>query len=178
MKIAHRKYLLTLTLPLLLLAPMYPSVSVWIFKMREPSFQVPIAVSGPLQIRSDPYGSGLFGARRSGGRKHRGVDLVAPVGSRAVASKSGTAMIGRKKNGMGRYVEVRHPDGWMSRYGHLKSITIRDRQRVRRGDAVGTVGKSGNAKRRIIQPHLHFEVWNEKEEPLDPLAFLETTNDP
>jgi murein DD-endopeptidase MepM/ murein hydrolase activator NlpD len=74
---------------------------------------------------------------------------------------------------MGRYVEIRHPDGWLSRYGHLKSIAIRDRQRVHRGDAVGAVGKSGNAGRRLIRPHLHFEVWDDKGNPVDPLGVME-----
>ena len=168
-----RKYFLTLLLPIILLVPAYPAFSVWFFKMREPNFQVPLAVAGTLQIREDPYGSGLFGAKRSGGRRHLGVDLVAPVGTRVVAARSGRAFIGRKRNGMGRYVEVRHPDGWLSRYGHLKTIAIRDGQRIRRGAFVGTVGKSGNARRRLIQPHLHFEVWDARGNPVDPLELIE-----
>lgn len=157
----------------LFLLPIYPAFCLQLFKIREPMFRVPIARSSPIQIRKDPYGSGFFGAPRNGGRRHNGIDLVAPVGTRVLAAKSGIAVIGRKKNGMGRYVEVRHPDGWMTRYGHLKEIRIRDRQRVRRGDGLGTVGKSGNARRRRMQPHLHFEVWNQKRQAVDPLTVME-----
>lgn len=162
------------TVPILLLIPAYPSISLAIFRFREPTFESPLALAGPLQIRKDPYGSGYFGARRNGGRRHRGVDLLAPVGTPVVAAKSGRASLGRTKNGMGRYVEVRHPDGWMTRYGHLKEIRIRDRQRVRRGRLLGTVGKTGNAKRRIIQPHLHFEVIDPRGKFVDPLGLIGT----
>ncbi len=162
---------------LLLLIPAYPALSMQAFKLREPTFLAPLAVQGPLKIRRDPYGSGEFGARRRGGRPHRGVDLLAPMGTPIVASKSGRAMIGRRHNGMGRYVEVRHPDGSMTRYGHLRQISIRDGQRVWRGAVLGTVGKTGNAGRRLIQPHLHFEVWSEAGVPVDPLPVMEAKDE-
>lgn len=168
----YRLALLAIAFPIFLL-PIYPAFCLQLFKIREPLFRVPVALSSPIQIRDDPYGSGLFGAPRNGGRRHNGIDLVAPVGTRVLAAKSGMAVIGRKRNGMGRYAEVRHPDGWVTRYGHLKEIRIHDRQRVHRGDCLGTVGKSGNARRRRMQPHLHFEVWNEKKEVLDPLTVME-----
>ncbi len=160
-------------LPILLLLPNFSSLSIRLFKLREPTFAVPLKLDSAIQIREDPYGSGFFGAPRNGGRRHRGVDLVAPVGTPVVAAKSGIAMIGRVHNGMGRYVEIHHPDGSMTRYAHLKQLFIHDRQRVRRDKPIGTVGKSGNARRRSIQPHLHFEVWNEHGVPVDPLTVME-----
>lgn len=165
---------LVFTLLLLVVAPAYPAISLQIFKLREPTFLTPLKITGPLQIRNDPYGSGFFGAARSGGRSHRGVDLMAQVGTPVLASKSGRAWIGRKKNGMGHYVEVRHPDGTKTVYGHLKKILIRDRQRIGRGQILGTVGKSGNAARRLIRSHLHFEVWNIKGVPVDPLGVIDS----
>lgn len=165
--------LLVWILPLLLILPAYPAISMQIFKMREPTYWIPLEMSGSIQIRKDPYGSGFFGAPRGGGRSHRGVDLVARMGTPVLASKSGIAFIGRKKNGMGRYVEVKHPDGSKTVYGHLKTIAIRDRRPIRRGRILGNVGKSGNAARRLIQPHLHFEVWNEDGIPVDPLKVIE-----
>ena len=166
--------LVVLALPFLAVVPLVPSISAQIFKWREPTFQAPLEAGLPLTIRVDPYGSGEFGARRSGGRHHRGIDLSAPLGADVLASKSGIASVGQLKNGMGRYVEIRHPDGWMTLYGHLKRINIRHGQRVRRGDPIGAVGKSGNARRRLIRPHLHFEVWSNQGEPVDPLPLLET----
>lgn len=169
--------LLALAVPLALLVPVTPTLSVWIFKLREPTYQIPLAGMVPLEIREDPYGSGLFGAPRSGGRTHRGVDLVAPIGTPVLAAKSGTVVIGRLRNGMGRYVKVQHPDGWITLYGHLKGICVRDRQPVRRGEPLGTVGKSGNARRRLIRPHLHFEVWNDEGVAVDPLTVMEVSHD-
>jgi murein DD-endopeptidase MepM/ murein hydrolase activator NlpD len=159
------------------LIPVYPLLSVRIFQWREPFFQIPLSIEAPIQIREDPYGSGEFGARRSGGHPHRGIDLAAPIGTEVLASKSGIASIGQLKNGMGRYVEIRHPDGWMTLYGHLKRIEIGHRQKVQRGDRIGTVGKSGNARRLLIQSHMHFEVWNALGEPVDPLPLLEQDKD-
>lgn len=167
--------LLTLALPLVFLIPAYPSISLRLFQWREPQYRIPLEQGTPFQIRQDPYGSGLFGARRSGGRRHLGIDLVAAVGTPVLASKSGTVTIGRSGNGMGRYLEIRHPDGWRTRYGHLSQIWAWDRQRVRRGDPVGSVGKSGNARRRLIQSHLHFEIWNDQRVPVDPLTVMEVS---
>ncbi len=152
------KRLFALTLPVALFIPLAGPLSVWFFQMTESTFLRPVAVSGPLKVREDPYGSGEFLARRSGRRQHQGIDLLAPVGTPVLAAKSGQAFVGRAKNGLGRYVEVRHPDGWMTRYAHLAEIRIRDGQRVRRGEVLGVVGKSGNAKRGLIHSHLHFEV--------------------
>ena len=165
--------LFALALPLFLLIPAYPAISVRMFQWREPMYRVPLEQGIPVAIRQDAYGSGLFRARRSGGRWHRGLDLKAPVGTLVLAAKSGTVAIGRIHNGMGRYVEVHHLDGTTALYGHLKTIAVRDRQRVKRGEFLGTVGKSGNARRRIIQPHLHFEVWNETGMPVDPLGVMD-----
>lgn len=165
--------LLVIALPVFLLVPAMPALSVQIFRWREPAYQIPLRWEGPLRIRQDPFGFGGFGARRSGARRHRGLDLAAPIGTPVLAAKSGRAQIGRLRNGLGRYVEVRHPDGCRTVYAHLEEIAVRDRQPVRRGDPLGTVGKSGNARRRMIHPHLHFEVWNEAGAPVDPLTVME-----
>ncbi len=166
------KFAVLLALPVLVLALLYPTLSVAWFKLQEPTFAIPLGVNQDVQVREDGYGSGYFGARRSGGRKHRGVDLTAPVGTPVLAAKSGTALIGRKKNGMGRYVEVLHPDGWKTLYGHLSQIAIEDHQRIRQGEAVGAVGKSGNASYRTMRAHLHFELWSNEGVPVDPLEHL------
>ena len=154
------------------LVPFFPRISVTTFQLSEPTFLNPIKLPGPITIRQDPYGSGLFGAKRNGGRQHQGVDLLAAVGTEVRAAKSGIALVGRIHNGMGRYIEIWHPDGSMTRYGHLHQIWISDHERVKQGQTIGTVGKSGNARRKLIQPHLHFEVWDENATPHDPLPLI------
>ncbi len=164
--------LFTLALPLALLIPAYPSLALWWFQWREPTYAVPLQTTGPLVIRKDAYGSGTFGARRSGGRLHKGIDLAAPLETPVRAAKSGRATIGRLKNGLGHYLEIDHPDGWRTLYAHLDRVTVKDAQWVWQKQPIGTVGKSGNAHRRLIEPHLHFEAWNSEGVPVDPLTVM------
>jgi murein DD-endopeptidase MepM/ murein hydrolase activator NlpD len=57
--------------------------------------------------------------------------------------------------GYGRLVEIRHGDGLMTRYAHLRGFApgIRAGARVGQGQVIGYVGKTGLA----TGPHLHFE---------------------
>jgi len=57
-------------------------------------------------------------------------------------------------------------------YGHLARIDVADGCFVRQGQAVGRVGKTGNADHPDMQAHLHFEV-KKDEVYLDPLEYLE-----
>jgi len=65
-------------------------------------------------------------------------------------------------------VSVRHADGLLSRYAHLKkgSVKVKVGQQVRCGDLLGYVGSSGRSAR----PHLHFEVRDAQGKLLDPYA--------
>ncbi len=123
-------------------------------------------------IRHDSYGSGDFMAERSGPRKHNGIDLQAKIGEPVFAVRGGKVTEARFHRGMGNYVELSHPGGHTTIYGHLSKIEARQGQAVRQGDKIGEVGKTGNANHRNIMPHLHFEI-RKKNVPLDPMEFLE-----
>ncbi len=152
---------------------LYKPVSILIFHIKEPKFLCPIDSNGGMRIRDDGYGSGEFGAKRRGGRLHLGIDIQARVGAPVKAAKSGRAYIGKKGKGMGKYIIINHPDGAMTLYGHLSKLFITNGKKVRRSDIIGEVGKTGNAWRRAILPHLHFEIRIDGE-PVDPLAgYLE-----
>lgn len=148
---------------------LYRPVSILIFHIREPKYLYPIDSNGAIAIRNDDYGSGEFGAKRRGGRLHLGIDIQAKFGAPVKAAKSGRAYIGKKGKGMGKHIVIHHIDGSMTIYGHLSKIFITNGQKVRRGDIIGEVGKTGNAWHRAILPHLHFEV-RIADEPVDPLA--------
>lgn len=135
-------------------------------------FIAPIQSKGGITIRSDSRGDGHFDAPRRGGRRHKGIDIYAPLGTKVVASKSGIAKVGFVKNGMGKYVIIRHPDKSATVYGHLSRIIVRNNQRVRQGRAIGYVGKTGNAKYKNIDPHLHFEI-RKRGRSVDPLLFIQ-----
>jgi len=123
-----------------------------------------------LLIRHDAKGSGSFGAPRSGNRRHRGVDLQAPVGTAVRAVRSGHVLeIGRHK-GLGLFVALEHGHDVRSVYAHLQQTHVDVGQRVRQGQVIGAVGKTGNARHPSITPHLHFEVLRSGE-PVDPASL-------
>lgn len=147
---------------------------VFIYKIKEPSFIAPVGLSEPgkIPIRRDDYGDGEFGAKRKGGRLHKGLDIKAPVGSPVYASKSGWATCKSLPSGYGKLIVIYHVDGFQTRYGHLFEFSIRPGQWVNQGRAIGLVGKTGNAGHRRILPHLHFEIRDPKDVALDPAETL------
>jgi len=64
-------------------------------------------------------------------------------------------------------VVVDHGDGWQTRYAHLKRIKVDRGRKLKSGDVIGTVGKSGNA----TGFHLHYEILKNGT-PVDPRSFL------
>lgn len=124
----------------------------------------------PLVIRADAKGQGHFGAPRSGHRLHRGIDLEAPLGAPVQAIRSGTVIEAARHRGLGLYVELAHRDGLRSVYAHLDTIAVDAGDRVRQGQRIGTVGKTGNARHPRITPHLHLEV-SRHGEPIDPTTL-------
>jgi len=155
---------------IIITAILYDPARIFIFKITEPCFANPLG-NKQKAIRNDAFGDGEFGARRSNGRYHTGIDIQAPVGTPVFASKSGLAFCGNVPTGYGKYVMIYHPDGYVTMYGHLSAWGVASTQKVRRGDLIGFVGKTGNAQNREIQPHLHFEIKKEGE-PLDPDKLL------
>ena len=112
----------------------------------------------PLLIRHDAKGDGRFLAPRSGHRRHRGIDLAAPLNSPVRAIRSGYVVQVGTHRGLGRFVELEHRGGLRSLYAHLNDVQVEAGARVRQGAIIGTVGKTGNARSHWITPHVHLEV--------------------
>jgi len=148
--------------------PLYRPAYIAIYKWREPHFIPPVSLdNGKLVLRNDGWGDGHFEAKRKGGRRHKGLDIKADMGSPVYASKSGRAVCGNVPGGMGKYVKIAHPDGFQTVYGHLKGWNIESDTRVRQGAIIGFVGKTGNANVAGMQPHVHFEI-REGKRSVDP----------
>lgn len=111
-----------------------------------------------LVVRNDDYGDGYFGAKRSGGRLHKGVDYLADVDTPVFAAKSGVVKYARYKKGNGKYVVINHRFGYKTYYCHLARIDVKEGQKVNEGQLIGVVGKTGNANRAGMRAHLHFEI--------------------
>jgi murein DD-endopeptidase MepM/ murein hydrolase activator NlpD len=105
----------------------------------------------PIQGGS-AYGNS-WGAPRSGGRRHQGVDMLAPIGTPLQAVVSGTVTHGTNRFG-GATVSVHGDNGNRYYYGHL-SAREGEPGRVEQGQVIGYVGDTGNA---AGTPHLHFEI--------------------
>lgn len=107
---------------------------------------------------------------------HSGVDLAAPTGRSVHATAGGVvSRIANDPNGYGKYVVIRHSNGYESYYAHLSKIApgLRTGMRVARAQRVGSVGSTGTA----TGPHLHFEI-KHGNRPVDPLALIRKTNRP
>ena len=88
-------------------------------------------------------------------RPHRAIDYAAPRGTPVVAIGHGKVSVSGWRAGYGNFVEIVHPSGFASRYGHFSRIArgIRRGVQVAAGQIVGYVGQTGHA----TGPHLHFE---------------------
>ena len=108
---------------------------------------------------SHTYGD-RFGDPRSGGRVHEGQDLPAGCGTPLLAARGGrVAATGYSDALYGYYVLI---DGTATDrdyfYAHLQAPTpLAEGDRVRTGERIGEVGKTGNARNEFCQ--LHFELW-------------------
>jgi len=99
-----------------------------------------------------------FGLRRLPGqaaRNHEGVDIAAPQGTGVFVAAEGKVLrTGYDPAGYGRFVEIRHPNGMSTLYGHLSRLDVATGDAVEAGARIGLVGSTG----RSTGPHLHFEV--------------------
>lgn len=93
-----------------------------------------------------------WGAPRSGGRSHEGVDMMSPRGTPLVAVESGSAQF--KQNALGgNAIWIQGSSGTKYYYAHLDSYEGSSRS-VSQGEVIGYVGATGNT----AANHLHFEV--------------------
>jgi murein DD-endopeptidase MepM/ murein hydrolase activator NlpD len=88
-------------------------------------------------------------------RAHKGVDYAAPTGTPVRAAGDGRIRYVGRKGGYGNAIEIAHPGGVVTLYGHLSRFARGTRAggRVSQGDVVGYVGSTGLAS----GPHLHYE---------------------
>lgn len=120
------------------------------------------AVVSPFGLRQLPW--------EGNGRLHEGVDISAGAGVAVRVAADGVVVAAGEKGGYGRYVAVRHAEGLTSFYAHLGAIGagVRPGLALAAGDTVGKVGSSGTS----TGPHLHFEIRDAKDRPLNPAMFL------
>lgn len=92
----------------------------------------------------------LFGATRM----HEGMDFAAPIGTPIYATGDGIVTYSGPGTGYGRYVEIDHGNGLVTRYGHTSRNFVNVGDRVYANQHIADVGNEG----RSTGPHLHYEV--------------------
>ena len=111
----------------------------------------------PLEFRRVSSGFGMRSHPILGVWKmHTGTDYAASAGTPVRAVGDGVVIFAGRKGGYGNVLEVRHHNGYVSRYGHLQGFArgVRAGGAVAMGKTVGYVGATGLA----TAPHLHFEM--------------------
>ncbi len=116
--------------------------------------------------------SGVYGSQRILNGKprapHLGVDIAAPTGSPVIAASAG--IVSLTHEGMfftGKTIQIDHGLGVGTIYIHLSKVLVKEGQRVRKGQLIGRIGKTGRA----TGPHLHWGLtW--KTMRLDPSLLV------
>lgn len=118
------------------------------------SLVIPVAGVRPSEL-TDTYG-----ASRSGGRTHGGIDIFAAEGTPVVAVASGV-IIGRDSSALGgiSLYQRDRDERTIYFYGHLQRYRagLKEGDLVRQGEVVAYVGQTGNVP--AGSPHLHFSVY-------------------
>jgi len=104
-------------------------------------------ISSSFGLRKNPF-SGEW-------KNHNGVDFAASEDTPVYAVKDGTINLAKYDPTFGNYIILKHRDDSVtSVYAHLSKMKVKAGQKVKRGDIIGYVGKTGMA----TGPHLHFEI--------------------
>jgi len=118
-------------------------------------------ISSRYGYRNDPFsGKKTF---------HHGVDIAGKKNSNVIAVASGIVTWTGDKSGYGKLIEVRHSDGYVTRYGHNGKILVAPGDLVTQGQPIALMGSSG----RSTGPHVHFEIARNGK-TINPSKYLRT----
>jgi murein DD-endopeptidase MepM/ murein hydrolase activator NlpD len=111
-----------------------------------------------------PVGNGImrsgFGARNHPilgyTKMHTGIDWAAPMGTPIYASGNGTIEKVGWESGYGKYIRIKHANGYETAYGHMTAFArgMEPGKRVRQGQLIGFVGSTGLS----TGAHVHYEI--------------------
>jgi murein DD-endopeptidase MepM/ murein hydrolase activator NlpD len=121
-----------------------------------------VMISNDFGVRTDPINNVE--------QIHSGLDFVAPTGKNVYATGDGSVtFVQLSRTGYGNEIIIDHAFEFSTRYGHLDTILVCQGQKIKRGQLIGKVGKTG----RTTGPHLHYEVLYEKK-PMNPAFYYDT----
>ena len=105
--------------------------------------------------------------------RNDGINIAGTAGSDVKAAADGVvAYVGDEVKALGKTVYIQNGNGWYTGYSHLASTTVKTNQKIKQGQAIGTLGMTGAVDR----PQLHFEIRYtpnaEIAKPIDPMLVL------
>ncbi len=107
---------------------------------------------------------------KADGLHNDGINIKAARGDAVRAAGSGVVVYsGKQLEGYGNMVLIRHANGYLTAYAHMDKMLIKNGSKVKRGQAIGTVGSTGNVK----SPQLHFEI-RKGRNAINPTSLLST----
>jgi hypothetical protein len=101
------------------------------------------------------------------GRSHDGIDIGVDQGDPVSAAAGGKVVYSARLGGYGNLIVIQHPSGLFTAYAHNKKNLVRKGERVKQGQRIARLGRTGNA----TGDHLHFEI-RDQAGTYDPVDFL------
>jgi murein DD-endopeptidase MepM/ murein hydrolase activator NlpD len=89
-------------------------------------------------------------------KMHTGVDWATPYGTPIFASGNGVVEVAGWEGGYGKFVKIKHNNGYETAYGHMSAFAkgLEPGKRVRQGQVIGFVGSTGAS----TGAHVHYEI--------------------
>jgi murein DD-endopeptidase MepM/ murein hydrolase activator NlpD len=89
-------------------------------------------------------------------KMHTGVDWAAPMGTPIYAAGSGSIEKAGWESGYGKYIRIKHANGYQTAYGHMTAFArgMEIGKKVRQGQLIGFVGSTGLS----TGAHVHYEI--------------------
>jgi murein DD-endopeptidase MepM/ murein hydrolase activator NlpD len=130
--------------------------------------KAPLPSTGSGDIVSPTTGelTSEFGER---GGSHNGIDIANEIGTPIYSTAAGEVVESGPASGFGKWVRVQHGDGTISVYGHISRSLVSEGDQVAAGEQIAEMGNRGQS----TGPHLHFEIWQDGGEKIDPLSWLQ-----
>ncbi|MQA15406.1 MAG: peptidoglycan DD-metalloendopeptidase family protein [Pseudonocardiaceae bacterium] len=127
----------------------------------------PTATPGEIVQPAEGELTSGFGSRW--GSSHNGIDIANEIGTPIRSTTDGVVVEAGPASGFGQWVRVQHPDGVTSVYGHINEALVSEGEQVSAGEQIATMGNRGQS----TGPHLHFEIWEDGGEKIDPMSWLQ-----
>ena len=97
-----------------------------------------------------------------------GINIDSKLNQNVMASSDGKVIYsGNEIPGYGNLVLIKHSSNWVTAYAHLNKVFIEKVEKVKKGEKIGLVGRTGN----VSKPQLHFEIRKGKN-AVNPLKYL------